>query len=133
MKHGNETSDEHLVLQLYLEELKLAKQQEDDASLALALQLSENAQGASNSFDPDTTTSDTAGIHVRGGADSAPDAMSMSGLARSLLSDDDRTVALREALENARAAEMCEVDNECAIMVGRYEQVKRSLNHLDRK
>ena len=125
-------SDDGLVLELYHEELKLAKQQEDDAA-ALALQLSENGEGLSDSIGSDTTTITSGTPQAHDGDSSSTVADNMSDPARSLITDGDREVALHEAFQNARAANICKIDAQYAGMYGRYEQAKCPVDRLDKR
>ena len=117
----SDESDDHLAHQLYYEELRLAKQHDDDAALALALQLSADASENIGHATPDTNTTEQV----------AP-AMTVD-LAKALIADEDRELALQDALDSVRAANACDLDGTYALMIGQTEQAKCFLSRLDQR
>ena len=132
-------SDESLVLQLHLEELRRQQQLEDDAALALALHLSaaftgdvENNSTSTDGAAPDTpdvspdTKNDPRGGGGGGGGGEFP-----VDLAKELVTGGDHAAALQVALHAAQAADTCARDASYTSLLGRHEAATRYVTRLD--
>jgi hypothetical protein len=123
-------SDESLVLQLHLEEVRRQQQLEDDVALALALHLSA-ADTGDNNTDTNAPGGDVVCVYDSSGGGGDGGGGLPVDLARQLLNDGDRSAALSEALQATQAADICARDASFIQLLGRYVQAKQYVNRLD--